>query len=96
MILSKVETCASRAASAAARSLLTFSCGVSPAGPSFLWGGAFEFVVDDGTFAEACGVVEVNRVASVADRGIAADSDTSAVGMLEEEDCLLLVIISAS
>jgi hypothetical protein len=36
--LSNVETCASRALSAAALSLLTFSCGVSPGGPGFRGG----------------------------------------------------------
>lgn len=60
--LSKVEICASLALSAAALNLLTLCCGVSPGGPGFL-DTAFGFVA-------ACGVVEVNRVASVAERAI--------------------------
>lgn len=68
--LSKVEIWSSFAASAAALSRLTFSCGVSPDGPGFARGTAHDLALGGGTFAVACGVVEVKRVASVADRGI--------------------------
>ena len=71
--LSNVENCASRALSAAALSLLTFSCGVSPGGPGFR-GGKFEVfeavLAEAGGLADAWGVVDVKRVASVADRGM--------------------------
>jgi hypothetical protein len=70
MTLSKVEIWSSFAASAAALSRLTFSCGVSPDGPGFARGTAHDLALGGGTFAVACGVVEVKRVASVADRGI--------------------------
>lgn len=60
--LSNVEICASLALSAAALSLLTLCCGVSPGGPGFLDTG-FGLVA-------ACGVVDVNLVASVAERAI--------------------------
>lgn len=73
--LSNVETRASRALSAAARRRRTFSCAVSPAGPGCRAGcelnGGFE--PRGNGFVEACGVVAVNRVASVADRGILKD-----------------------
>jgi hypothetical protein len=53
--LSSVETWASRALSAAALNLFTFSCGVSPGGPGFLNGVVFKgsFNLDGGGFAEA-------------------------------------------
>ena len=70
---SNVVTCASRALFAAALNLLTFSWGVSPGGPGFR-GGRFDVfeavLVDGGSLADAWGVVDVKRVASVADRGM--------------------------
>ena len=52
--LSKLDTCASRALSAAALSLFTFSCGVSPGGPGVRGGSAFAFAGGfGGIFAEA-------------------------------------------
>jgi hypothetical protein len=69
--LSKFDTCASRARSAAALNRLTFSCGVSPGGPDVRRGNAFAGG-KGGSLADAWGVVDVNRVASVADRGIVA------------------------
>lgn len=69
-ILSNVEISPSFAASAAALSRLTFCWGVSPGGPVFFCGRAHRFEPGGWIFADACGVVEVNRVASVADRGI--------------------------
>jgi len=69
MTLSNVEICASRALSAAALNLRTFSCGVSPAGPEVFFGTGFDGGFE-ACFAEAWGVVDVNRVASMADRGI--------------------------
>jgi hypothetical protein len=70
--LSNVEICASLAASAAALSRLTFCCGVSPGAPGMLCGEEPDLEPERGIFADACGVVEVNRVASVADRDIVA------------------------
>ena len=71
MSLSNCDISASRALFAAALNLLTFSCGVSPGGPGFRGGCVFEDFELAGTAGfEACGVVDVKRVASVADRGI--------------------------
>lgn len=70
MTLSIVEIWSSFAALAAARNRLTFSWGVSPDGPGFARGMAHDLALGGGIFAVACGVVEVKRVASVADRGI--------------------------
>jgi hypothetical protein len=67
--LSNVDICASRAASAAALNLFTLCCGVSPGGPGCLGGVVAGTILLSG-FAEAWGVVGVNRVASVAERGI--------------------------
>jgi len=52
--LSHPVTCASRAAFAAALNRLTFSCGVSPAGPDFLGGNEFNGALE----LEADGFVE--------------------------------------
>jgi len=60
---------------AAALNRLTFSKGVSPAGPVLFDVGELDWMFgrkDRGGLAEACGVVDVNRVASAADRDIAA------------------------
>jgi len=60
---------------AAALNRFTFSKGVSPAGPDFFGVGELDWIFgrkDRGGFAEACGVVDVNRVASAADRDIVA------------------------
>lgn len=75
--LSNVVTCASLALSAAALNLLTFSCGVSPGGPGVLAGFVplFIFAADGGGLVWAWGVVEVNLVASVAERGIMRSID---------------------
>ena len=69
--LSNVDICASRALSAAARNRRTFSCGVSPTGPGVRCGNVFEgMFTAEGGLADACGVVGVKRVASVAERGM--------------------------
>ncbi len=71
--LSNGEICASLALSAAALNRLTFSRGVSPGGPGVRGGEFFcgRFAADGGGLADAWGVVDVKRVASVADRGMA-------------------------
>jgi len=63
MTLSNVEICASRALSAAALNLRTLSCDVSPTGPGVFFGIVFDGGFE-ACFAEAWGVVEVNRVSS--------------------------------
>lgn len=70
--LSNVETCASLAAFAAALNRLTFCCGLSPGGPGIFGGPTFEGLLEleCPNLAEAWGIVDVNRVASVADRGM--------------------------
>ena len=66
--LSKPETFASLARAAASLSRRTFCCGVSPGGPGVRCG---TWLGDEGEgFALACGVVDVKRVASMADFGI--------------------------
>lgn len=72
---SAVVNCASLALAAAARSRATLSKGVSPGGPGVRGGrGTFGLLTARvGAllgFAEACGVVGVKRVASIAERGI--------------------------
>jgi len=65
---------------AAALSRLTFSKGVSPAGPVFFGVDELDWTLgrkDRGGFAEACGVVDVKRVASAADRDIVASNRCS-------------------
>jgi hypothetical protein len=83
--LSNVEICASLALSAAALNLLTLSCGVSPGGPGFRCGELLlrpgRFKADAGGLADAWGVVDVKRVASVADRGI-----LTTINMTEAEE----------
>jgi hypothetical protein len=89
MTLSNVETFASLALAAASLNLLTFCCGVSPGGPGVR--GGIEDVLalagedEGGGFAEACGVVGVNRVASMADLdiGILIDADNLKLGRVE-------------
>jgi hypothetical protein len=87
-ILSKVEICPSFAASAAALNRLTFSWGVSPGGADFIRGGTIQ-VLDPGGWVcvVACGVVEVKRVASVADRGIVATTNDGPVGRERVKFC---------
>ena len=79
--LSNVEICASLALLAAARNLLTFSCVVSPGGPGFRGGKLLflpgRFRAEAGGLADAWGVVDVKRVASVADRGIVMASNVA-------------------
>ena len=79
MNLSKPETFASLARAAASLNRRTFCCGVSPAGPGVRCDKepvGFDDVgtVGEGGFAEACGVVDVKRVASIADFGIVSDA----------------------
>jgi hypothetical protein len=81
MNLSKPETFASLARAAASLNRRTFCCGVSPAGPGVRCGKelvGFDAVlgVGVGGFAEACGVVDVKRVASMADFGIVSDANS--------------------
>jgi hypothetical protein len=80
--LSKPETLASRARAAASLNRRTFCCGVSPGGPGVRCGNELVDVeaidgVEGGGFADACGVVEVKRVASMADFGIVNDDAKS-------------------
>jgi hypothetical protein len=80
--LSKPETFASLARAAASLNRRTFCCGVSPGGAGVRFGNGGAVDDEDGgvgleglgeCFAEACGVVGVKRVASVADFGIFYD-----------------------
>jgi hypothetical protein len=82
MSLSKPETFASLARAAASLNRRTFCCGISPSGASVRLGNGGAVDGEDGgvgleglgeCFAEACGVVGVKRVASVADFGIFYD-----------------------
>lgn len=81
-------TCELRARSAAALNLATFSRGVSPAGPGvpFFWG------LEGEGLAEACGIVDVNRVASVADFVILGVPSGFGTEGGYEEDCWWLYL----
>jgi hypothetical protein len=78
--LSNVLTFSSLALAAAALSLATFCCGVSPGGPGCDRADIWPLGEETGGRAVACGVVEVKRVASAADLAM-MDVESSSISL---------------